>query len=148
MKNYNKDRVDRRRFYNRPLRLLLEERFYHQQWLVAPLTRERQVRLLSQQRQIVHQLMKPSQELNASDIFVQIKPSLKKKGESQQVKDPKVLTQLGIKNADDYILLIRENDETVTARNMNAHIKDVSSSSKKKRWIALATSPSSIWTGQ
>ena len=30
MKNYNKDRVDRRRFYNRPLRLLLEEQFYHQ----------------------------------------------------------------------------------------------------------------------
>ena len=44
----------------------------------------------------------------------------KEKGGSQQVKDPKVLTQLGIKNADDYILLIRENDETVTARNMNA----------------------------
>ena len=119
MKDYKKDKVDRRRFLHQT-----------SQAIAGGTVLSSIMACGSVEEEETSAITKPAKTDNTpveetlleterpSDIFVQIKPSLKKKGGSQQVKEPKVLTQLSIKDADDYVLLIREDNETVTARNM------------------------------
>jgi len=119
MKDYQKDKVDRRRFLQQTSQAIAGGTVLSSLTACGPIDQE-ETNAITKPAKTDNTPVEetPLETERPSDIFVQIKPSLKKKGGSQQIKEPEILTQLGIKDADDYVLLIRENDETVTARNM------------------------------
>ena len=143
MKDYQKDKVDRRRFLKQTSQAIAGGTVLSSLTACGPIDQE-ETNAITKPAKTDNTPVEetPLETERPSDIFVQIKPGLKKPGGSQQVKEPKVLTQLSIRDADDYVLLIREDDETVTARNMKFF--GISSENKFTRFYEIQVTHSAM----